>query len=56
MEPGRKILILRTAVGGTGFRDHRWGMTDDLYLQMMEMIRTALSLNPKNRNVRTNYG
>ncbi len=46
---GRKLLILRSAVGGTGFYDRRWGMKDDLYLRMMEMIRTALSLNPKNR-------
>jgi hypothetical protein len=46
--PGRKILILRTAVGGTGWRDKRWGMTDDLYLNMMAMIKAALELNPKN--------
>ena len=48
---GRKLLILRTSVGGTGFLDHRWGMTDDLYLHMMDMIRTALALNPGNRLV-----
>ena len=48
---GRKLLILRTAVGGTGFLDKRWGMTDDLYLQMMAMIRAALALNPANRLV-----
>ena len=48
---GRKLLILRTAVGGTGFLDQRWGMTDDLYLRMMDMTREALSLNPANRLV-----
>lgn len=48
---GRKLLILRTSIGGTGFLDHRWGMTDDLYLHMMEMIRTALALNEGNRLV-----
>ena len=48
---GRKLLILRTSVGGTGFLDKRWGMTDDLYLHMMEMIRTALAMNPDNRLV-----
>ena len=47
----RKLLILRTSVGGTGFLDHRWGMTDDLYLRMMEMIRTALAMNEENRLV-----
>jgi hypothetical protein len=48
---GRKILILRTSVGGTGFLDKRWGMTDDLYLRMMKMISTALALNEENRLV-----
>ena len=46
---GRKLLIIRAAVGGTGFADHRWGLQDDLFLHMMEMIRTALALNPANR-------
>lgn len=47
----RSLLILRCAEGGTGFCDHRWGLEDDLYLRMLEMIRTALSLNPANRLV-----
>ena len=47
----RKLLILRAGVGGTGFLDNRWKLTDDLYLHMMEMIRTALSLNPENHLV-----
>lgn len=46
---GRKLLILRAAVGGTGFSDNHWKDTDDLYLHMMEMIRTVLALNPENR-------
>ncbi|MBQ2726816.1 MAG: hypothetical protein IJF78_14020 [Clostridia bacterium] len=45
----RKLLILRCAAGGTGFLDNRWKLTDDLYLRMLEMIRTALGLNPENR-------
>ena len=48
---GRKFLIIRAAVGGTGFLDNRWKLTDDLYLQMMDMTRTALELNPENRLV-----
>ena len=47
----RKLLILMTAVGGTGFCDHRWGLKDDLYLKMVEMLETALALNPENRPV-----
>ena len=47
----RKLLILLSAVGGTGFCDNRWGMKDDLYLKIIDMIKTALSLNPENRTV-----
>ncbi|MCL2512500.1 MAG: sialate O-acetylesterase [Oscillospiraceae bacterium] len=46
---GRKLLILRSAVGGTGFCDKRWGLKDDLFLRMVGMIETALALNPENR-------
>lgn len=45
----RKLLILRCAVGGTGFLDNHWKMTDYLYLRMMEMTKTALALNKENR-------
>lgn len=51
LSPGRKLLILRTAVGGTGFADKRWGLNDDLFLRMMEMIKTALKFNTKNKIV-----
>ena len=47
----RKLLILRTSVGGSGFLDNHWKLTDDLYLRMIEMIDTALALNPVNRLV-----
>lgn len=46
---GRKLLVLKTSVGGTGFLDKRWGLSDDLYLRMMEMTKTALELNPANK-------
>ena len=51
LQPGRKLLVLRAAVGGTGFMDNRWGMAGDLYLRMIEMTRTALELNPRNKPV-----
>lgn len=51
LKEGRKLLILRTAVGGTGFLEGRWNMTGDLYRHMMDMIQTALSLNEDNRLV-----
>ena len=51
LDEGRKILILRTSVGGTGFLDNHWKLTDDHYLRMIEMTRTALEINPENRLV-----
>jgi len=51
LEEKRKLLVLMAAVGGTGFCDNRWGMNDDLYLKMIEMIKTAIALNPANRTV-----
>jgi hypothetical protein len=47
----RKVLIIRAAVGGTGFLDHRWGAEDYLNVNMLALIRTAKELNPKNRFV-----
>ncbi len=49
LEEGRDLLILRSAVGGTGFLDHHWGLADDHFLTMTEMINTALALNSENR-------
>ena len=48
---GRKLLIVRSAVGGTGFLDGNWKPEDPLFLRMMEMTRTAMELNPANRLV-----
>jgi len=49
LAPGRKILIIRSAVGGTGFCDKRWRHTDDLYRRMIDMTTKALELNPENK-------
>ncbi|MDR1630180.1 MAG: sialate O-acetylesterase [Oscillospiraceae bacterium] len=51
LAPGRRMLILRTAVGGTGFLDKRWGKQDDLFLNMLSMIRHAKGLHPESRFV-----
>ena len=48
---GRKLLIVRSAEGGTGFLDGHWKPEDDMYLRMLELTRTALALNPGNRPV-----
>ena len=46
---GRKLLVIRAGVGGTGFKKKHWGLTDEMYLRMIDMIDYALSLNPENR-------
>ena len=48
---GRKLLIIRAGIGGTGFQKGHWGMQDPVYLKMMEMIAYALSLNSENKIV-----
>lgn len=47
----RKLLILRCAVGGTGFYNGNWGVGMLLYERMLDMIKYALSLNCENRVV-----
>ncbi|MDR1734185.1 MAG: sialate O-acetylesterase [Oscillospiraceae bacterium] len=44
LAPGRKLLLLNAAVGGTGFRDKRWRPGDDLEQNMHRMLRWALAL------------
>ncbi len=51
LKEGRKLLIVRAAVGGTGFKKGFWGIEDILYVKMLEMIDYALSLNPENKIV-----
>lgn len=47
----RKLLIVRTAVGGTGFVTAQWGLQDALYTRLVEMVDFALSMNIENRVV-----
>ena len=51
LKKGRKLLIVRAGVGGTGFVRKYWGPNDEVYLKMLEMIDYALSLNKENRIV-----
>lgn len=51
LAPDRKLLIIRGAVGGTGFQKKQWGLQDCLYLKLLELIDYALSLNAENRVV-----
>ena len=51
LKDGRKILIIRAAVGGTGFQKGNWGLKAQVYLKLLEMTDYALSLNPENKVV-----
>lgn len=48
-DPSRKILIIKAAVGGSGFMKGEWGIGCPLYLRMCAMVRIALSFNNENR-------
>lgn len=51
LRSGRKLLILKSAVGGTSFYAKRWGLKDDLFLRMTEMLKASLAMNSDNRAV-----
>lgn len=51
LKQSRKLLILRTAVGGSGFLDNHWKPQDDYCRCMFRLTRTALDMNPENRLV-----
>lgn len=51
LAPDRKLLIVRAAVGGTGFLKHYWSVGDPLYERMLRMVDYALSLHGENRLV-----
>ncbi|MBQ9485894.1 MAG: hypothetical protein IJU83_03550 [Clostridia bacterium] len=51
LEKGRDLLIVETAIGGTGFAKNHWKVGDPLYERMLKMTDMALSLNPENRLV-----
>lgn len=48
----RKVLIVNSAVGGTGFARNEWGVDNAiLYTRLCDMTKYALSLNAQNRLV-----
>jgi len=51
LAPDRKLLIIRSAVGGTGFLKGYWRLGDPLYQRMLRMTDYAMGLNPENRLV-----
>ena len=48
---GRKVLIVKAAVGGTGFARKEWGVESVLFKRLNAMVDFALNLNKNNRLV-----
>ena len=46
--PDRKILVIKTGYGGSGFAFDQHGVGNPLYLRMLDMINKGLSLNENN--------
>lgn len=51
LEKGRKLLILKAAVGGSGFSRKEWGRKSMFGDRMAIMINDILALNPNNKIV-----
>ena len=51
LKAGRKVLIVHTAVGGTGFARKDWGVGDVIYNRMMDMADSALNMGGDNKFV-----
>ena len=49
--PNRKILVIKTGYGGSGFAFDQHGVGNPLYRRMLDMIDIGLSLNKGNRIV-----
>ena len=49
--PNRKILVIKTGYGGSGFAFDQHGVGNPLYKRMIDMINIGLSLNKDNRIV-----
>ena len=51
LSEGRRLLIIRGAIGGTSFNLKQWGIDGSVYSKMIEMTDFAVKLNPENRVV-----
>ena len=51
LQPGRKLLIVHCAAGGTGFCKSEWGVGNLLYRRMIDLADYALNLNSENKIV-----
>jgi len=50
-DKNRKIMVVKAAIGGTGFYKKEWGLGCVLYERLLTMVDLALSFNSENRIV-----
>ncbi len=51
LKNGRKLVIIKAAVGGTGFAHNQWGVGQCLYNRMIKMTDEALAMHKENKVV-----
>ena len=51
LKDGRKLLVVKTAVGGTGFYRKQWGVGNTLHNRMIQMVDYAMNLDGDNKIV-----
>lgn len=51
LKNGRKLLVVKAAFGGTGFAFHQQGVGNILYERLIQMTKSALSLNEQSKIV-----
>ena len=51
LDNDRKVIVVKTASGGTGFTDKMWTKDGEMYNRLFEMVDLTLSLNKENRVV-----
>lgn len=51
LKQGRSLLIVKAAVGGTGFTKEQWGIGNVLYTRLLQMVDAALASGSENRIV-----
>ena len=51
LKPERNLLIVKAAVGGTGFTKEQWGIGNVLYTRLLQMVDAALETGSDNRIV-----
>ena len=51
LKDGRNLLIVKAAVGGTGFTKEQWGLGNILYTRLLQMVDAALKTGDDNKIV-----